>query len=86
MKPIPLLSVLLLFLFFVAAVSEGRSEWPELVGCSPEDAVKVIRNDKPTFKIQIVKYGQSVTQEFVLTRVRIFLDLEGKVAYPPRIG
>ncbi|KAG0469318.1 hypothetical protein HPP92_018646 [Vanilla planifolia] len=83
---IPLFSLLLFLLFFLAIVSGDLKTWPELVGKRPEEAEKVIKKEMPTAKIQVMKYGESVTQEFSPYRVRLFLDLEGKIAYPPRVG
>jgi fructose-specific component phosphotransferase system IIB-like protein len=61
----------------------AKTSWPEVVGLSVEEAKKVILKDKPDADIVVVPVGSSVTTDFVLNRVRIFVDI---VAQTPRVG
>jgi hypothetical protein len=61
-----------------------KTAWPELVGKSIEEAKKVILRDRPDVKtVEVFPVGTSVTEDFRLDRVRIFVDT---VAEIPRIG
>ncbi|OMO66373.1 Proteinase inhibitor I13, potato inhibitor I, partial [Corchorus capsularis] len=51
-------------------------EWPELVGLTPEEAEKKIKEEIPT-------KGSDLTMDFNQGRVRSFLDPSGKVQRPP---
>ncbi|KAK8613120.1 hypothetical protein V6N13_100893 [Hibiscus sabdariffa] len=63
-----------------------KMEWPELVGLTPDEAEKKIKEDKPRVQIQVVQPNSFVTMDFNQGRVRLFLDTSGKVERPPRIG
>ncbi|XVE96916.1 hypothetical protein REPUB_Repub02eG0265100 [Reevesia pubescens] len=66
--------------------SAPKMEWPELVGLTPEEAEKKIKEDMPRVQIQVVQANSFVTMEFNQGRVRLYLDPSGKVQRPPRIG
>ncbi|XP_077863391.1 uncharacterized protein LOC100378558 [Saccoglossus kowalevskii] len=61
-------------------------KWPELVGKTGEEAKEVILKEYPDFKVQIIPADHGVTCDYVETRVRIFIEENGKVARPPMIG
>ncbi|OMO66364.1 Proteinase inhibitor I13, potato inhibitor I [Corchorus capsularis] len=63
-----------------------KMEWPELVGLTPEEAEKKIKEEMPRVRIQVVRANSFVTMDFNQARVRLFLDPSGKVQRPPRIG
>ncbi|XVF55227.1 hypothetical protein PTKIN_Ptkin06aG0019800 [Pterospermum kingtungense] len=63
-----------------------KMEWPELVGLTPEEAEKKIKEEKPRVQIQVVAANSFVTMDFNQGRVRLYLDPSGKVQRPPRIG
>lgn len=63
--------------------SNEKTEWPELVGKSIEEAKKVILKDMPEAKIGVLPAGSIVTMDCRTNRVRLFVDT---VAEVPRIG
>ena len=63
-----------------------KMEWPELVGLTPEEAERKIKEDMPRVQIQVVEANSFVTMDFNQGRVRLYLDPSGKVQRPPRIG
>nr|7AON_A Chain A, Subtilisin-chymotrypsin inhibitor-2A [Hordeum vulgare] len=63
-----------------------KTEWPELVGKSVEEAKKVILQDKPEAQIIVLPVGTIVTMEYRIDRVRIFVDKLDNVAQVPRVG
>jgi hypothetical protein len=65
---------------------ETRNHWPHLVGHHSKAAEESIRAERPDLKIVTVPHDSMVTMDFRTDRVRIFVDNEGKVARPPRVG
>nr|1COA_I Chain I, CHYMOTRYPSIN INHIBITOR 2 [Hordeum vulgare] len=63
-----------------------KTEWPELVGKSVEEAKKVILQDKPEAQIIVLPVGTIVTMEYRIDRVRLFVDKLDNVAEVPRVG
>nr|7A3M_A Chain A, Subtilisin-chymotrypsin inhibitor-2A [Hordeum vulgare] len=63
-----------------------KTEWPELVGKSVEEAKKVILQDKPEAQIIVLPVGTIVTMEYRIDRVRLFVDKLDNVAQVPRVG
>ena len=65
-----------------------KTEWPELVGKTAEEAKKIIEVEKghEVSQIQVIPSGHMVTMDFRMNRVRMFVDKAGKVKDPPRIG
>jgi beta-lactam-binding protein with PASTA domain len=80
--------VLLLFAVLGQSCRQApeKRSWPELVGKTGEEAKAAIEKEDPSLEVQIVPYGHVVTQDYRTDRVRIYLDPEGRVARPPRIG
>ena len=60
--------------------------WPELVGLTGEEAATKLKTEKPHLKVAIVPNGAMVTMDHNLDRVRIYVNSEGKVEVPPRLG
>ncbi|KAF6987328.1 hypothetical protein CFC21_004983 [Triticum aestivum] len=63
-----------------------KTEWPELVGKSVEEAKKVILEDKPEAWIVVLPVGTVVTMEYRIYRVRLFVDKLNTIAQVPRVG
>nr|1TMG_I Chain I, chymotrypsin inhibitor 2 [Hordeum vulgare subsp. vulgare] len=63
-----------------------KTEWPELVGKSVEEAKKVILQDKPAAQIIVLPVGTIVTFEYRIDRVRLFVDRLDNIAQVPRVG
>uniref|UniRef100_J3M5N4 Uncharacterized protein n=1 Tax=Oryza brachyantha TaxID=4533 RepID=J3M5N4_ORYBR len=61
----------------------SKTEWPELVGKTIEQAEEKIKADRPDLNIEVLTVGAIVTGEFDENRVRIWVDT---VATTPRIG
>ena len=66
----------------------NKSEWPELVGMTGEDAKKAIEESSAnTIKVvQVLPEGSIVTMDYSEERVRIFVNGDGIVTTTPRIG
>lgn len=67
---------------------EPRTEWPELVGKSGEEAREVIlaTGGPGITSVDILPDDAMVTTDFRTDRVRVFVDAGGKVSRPPRVG
>nr|ABW71769.1 chymotrypsin inhibitor-2 [Hordeum vulgare f. agriocrithon] len=63
-----------------------KTEWPELVGKSVEEAKKVILQNKPGAQIIVLPVGTIVTMEYRIDRVRLFVDRIDNIAQVPRVG
>nr|1Y33_I Chain I, chymotrypsin inhibitor 2 [Hordeum vulgare] len=63
-----------------------KTEWPELVGKSVEEAKKVILQDKPAAQIIVLPVGTIVPMEYRIDRVRLFVDRLDNIAQVPRVG
>nr|1Y3B_I Chain I, chymotrypsin inhibitor 2 [Hordeum vulgare] len=63
-----------------------KTEWPELVGKSVEEAKKVILQDKPAAQIIVLPVGTIVTMSYRIDRVRLFVDRLDNIAQVPRVG
>eukprot|EP00249_Psilotum_nudum_P025569 c30206_g1_i1 orf=354-674(-) len=63
-----------------------RRSWDELVGLSGEEAKRKIETENPTLNVFLVPQDSFVTMDFNTGRVRIFVDSNGLVARPPRVG
>ncbi|URE16582.1 Potato inhibitor I family [Musa troglodytarum] len=63
-----------------------KNAWPEVVGLTAEDAEKRIKEDKPEAHVQVVPPNHIVTADYNEGRVRIFIDLSGRVFKAPVVG
>ncbi|KAL1545593.1 subtilisin inhibitor CLSI-I-like [Salvia divinorum] len=65
----------------------GKTEWPEVVGLTSEEAESKIKREAVAGTIvHAVPSDSFVTMDFRRDRVRIFIDSSGRVVKPPRIG
>lgn len=64
----------------------GKSSWPELVGKKGEDAAATIEKQNPHVNAVIVLEGSIVTQDFLCTRVRVWVNTYEIVTRVPTIG
>jgi ABC-type glycerol-3-phosphate transport system substrate-binding protein len=98
---LPAFIVLLLLLIVTAASATSSTEqgiksatstmtqpnsFPELVGLPGEEAKADLEKKYPNLSVVVVPDGSPVTMDYRDDRVRIFINDEGKVGYPPRIG
>lgn len=65
---------------------DTRTSWPELVGSTPEHAKAVILAESPELLVQVLPAGSFATMDYSETRVRLWLDGNGKVKDAPTIG
>ncbi|KAL6843145.1 hypothetical protein ACP4OV_026858 [Aristida adscensionis] len=68
---------------------EGSPEkwmWPELLGVPATAAVMKIQQDRPDVAIEVLPPDAPLTPEVNLQRVRVFINLNGIVAYIPFTG
>ncbi len=70
----------------VAASMTPPSSFPELVGLTGEEAKADLERKYPNLNVFVVPDGSPVTMDYREDRVRIFVNEEGKVGYPPHIG
>lgn len=66
--------------------SASKRMWPEVVGLTPEEAEKKIKEDMPMAIFQVVQPDCFVTMDYNQHRVRLFINKEGKVARASMIG
>jgi hypothetical protein len=94
---VPALVALALFLGSIVCVvalnerrvesSNGKTNWPELVGRKLRDAVVVIKQELPRGAlVQVLPQGAMVTMDYRLDRVRVFVSEDDRVSAPPMIG
>ncbi|KAK4389484.1 Proteinase inhibitor [Sesamum angolense] len=69
----------------MATICEGKNYWPELVGKSGEDAVKIIEEENSLVSALLVP-PTIPTRDFRCDRVFVYVDENGIVKYPPGIG
>ena len=61
--------------------------WPHLVGKAGDEAAKIIKAEVPqNYKVFIVQEGGMVTMDMNDERVRVFVNSQGMVSRPPRVG
>ncbi|KAL6189513.1 hypothetical protein ACLB2K_040901 [Fragaria x ananassa] len=65
---------------------EGKDSWPGLLGSQGEVAKATIESENASVKAVIVLEGTSVTDDFRLDRVRVWVNAEGVVTSVPKIG
>lgn len=70
----------------MAAEEPKKSEWPELLGKTYEEAEAAVRADNADVKIERVLEASPVTMDFNPERVRIICNCEGMVVMAPNIG
>ena len=64
----------------------AASKWPQAVGLDAEAAKKIISNDNPMLTVHVINEGAMVTCDYVINRVRITINKEGKVSKVPKLG
>jgi hypothetical protein len=65
----------------------GKESWPDVVGEPGEQAQAEIEADTGgSVKVFVLPWDAIVTEDYRLDRVRIFVDDNGNVSKPPRIG
>ncbi|OWF37050.1 Glu S.griseus protease inhibitor [Mizuhopecten yessoensis] len=68
------------------SICQGKESWPELVGVSGEEAVKVIEEENSFVTAIIVSIYQPVVGPFICSRVRVPVNLKGIVVFTPKVG
>jgi len=70
-----------------AADTSTKTEWPELVGQAGDAAEAAIRKERPDLAaVESLPEDAMVTMDFREDRVRVFVNADGTVARPPKIG
>mmetsp|Transcript_33929 Transcript_33929/g.87118 ORF Transcript_33929/g.87118 Transcript_33929/m.87118 type:complete len:121 (+) Transcript_33929:41-403(+) len=64
----------------------SKDSWEECIGLSFEEAKAIILNESPGLNVVKVPQNAMVTMDYVITRVRVFVDDNGMVARTPRTG
>ncbi|GMP56132.1 hypothetical protein CsSME_00020720 [Camellia sinensis var. sinensis] len=64
----------------------GKVSWPELLGADGETAAATIEKENSLVKAVILLKGSPITDDFVCTRVRVFVDKSGIVVLVPKAG
>jgi hypothetical protein len=67
---------------------EDTLVWPDksLVGYTGEDAKVEILTVEPSFSVQILPEDTIMSMDYRTSRVRIFVDVNGKVVRQPTVG
>ena len=87
-----LLSLLILITGTTAELEQGevmadqKTEFPEMVGMSGEEAKAQLETIFPTFEIVIVPWDAMMTMDYREDRIRVRVDDDGNVKKVPRIG
>jgi hypothetical protein len=64
-----------------------RTDWPELVGETAEEAEATIHElYGEEYAVEVVKYGKPVIGDYRTDRVRLYVNKEGKVLKAPNVG
>lgn len=63
-----------------------KTQWPELVGKTFEEAKTAILQDKPTLNVLSVPEGSMVTMDWREDRVRVYVDDNNVVKTTPSVG
>lgn len=67
-------------------MSSYPKDWPGLVGHPGAEAKAQLEKELPDMTVQLVEFGMMVTMDYREDRIRIYLDEEGNVMKPPRVG
>ncbi|KAF6151372.1 hypothetical protein GIB67_012232 [Kingdonia uniflora] len=70
----------------IGGSTNSKTNWPEAVGLTVEEAQNKIKIDAPNIKFQVVHPDNFVTMDFNQKRVRLYIDSSGKVARAPMLG
>ncbi len=60
--------------------------FPELKGIHNEKAKESILKEHPNLQVYVVPEGAMVTMDYRMDRVRLYVNEEGIVVRPPRVG
>ncbi|CAF0879033.1 unnamed protein product [Rotaria sp. Silwood1] len=66
-------------------MDEEPRKWPDLVGKDGKEAVEIIKRDTGFTQVHVVPPNAMVTMDYRLDRVRVHVNEQGKVAYPPTV-
>jgi len=72
--------------YFVTVNGQPKTEWPELVGKTADEAKQVLEREAPGRRIVVLRPGMCITADYRTDRIKVWLDADGMVARPPRIG
>ncbi|CAM2710096.1 unnamed protein product [Rotaria socialis] len=64
---------------------ETPRSWPDLVGKDGNEVVEKIKQETGFTQVHIVKPGSMLTMDYRTDRIRVLVDEQGKVQYPPTI-
>ncbi|XP_059065513.1 uncharacterized protein LOC131857273 [Cryptomeria japonica] len=67
-------------------LKKNPRKWPEVVGMNGEEAKKKILLENPYLNVEIIPDLTIVDCKIDLNRVRVSVDLKGKVCYIPNLG
>jgi hypothetical protein len=65
---------------------EAKTQWPELIGKTADEAKVILQQEAPGFHIQVLGADMMATMDWNCRRIRVWLDDTGKVARKPIIG
>lgn len=66
--------------------SDSKSQWPHLIGKHSSEVAGIIKSDRPGIEVVTVPNNAFVTMDMNFERVRLFVDRDGTVTSPPRVG
>jgi len=63
-----------------------KTEWPEVVGKTGEEAKAHILKEHSELNVQVMNELSPCTADYRVDRVRVFVNKDGQVVAPPRTG
>jgi len=71
---------------FAAVDGQPKVEWPELVGKTADEAKQVLEREATGRRVAVLSHGMCITADYRTDRIQVWLNADGTVARPPRIG
>ncbi|CAI9115159.1 OLC1v1015996C1 [Oldenlandia corymbosa var. corymbosa] len=64
----------------------NKVEWPELIGMDGQKAKAIAQTENPAVTVFLVRSDAIITWDICCNRLRIFVDINGKVYDTPLVG
>ncbi|CAF1464182.1 unnamed protein product [Rotaria magnacalcarata] len=66
-------------------MDETPRSWPDLVGKDGNEVVEKIKRETGFTQVHVVMPGSMLTMDYRTDRIRVHVDEQGKVQYPPTV-
>lgn len=67
-------------------MADKKTQWPELVGKTADEAKEAVKADRPDCNVQVLGELSPCTMDYREDRVRIFVKADNTVATQPQTG